>query len=151
MNETIIELIDRIKKAMPELQLIDEDYGQLETDPKDQYPVLFPCVLISNVNVNWDNTAAMTSSVQIGTAEVTVRLAIDCYDDTHAGSGTTGRIAERASMNRRLVTALHGYRPKGAASSMRRTHSEATTTQYNWKIYDTTFQWKVKDIVGAER
>lgn len=151
MNETIIELIERIRHAMPELQLIDEDYGQLETEAQDQYPVLFPCVLVSNVSVSWNNMTAMTSAVQIGTAEVTVRLAIDCYDDTHAGSGTTDRIAERARMNRRLVAALHGYRPKGAASTMQRIQSAATTTQYNWKIYDTTFRWSVKDTVGAER
>ena len=151
MNETIIELIDRIKNAMPELQLIDEDYGQLETGTQDQYPVLFPCVLISNVSVNWNNMTAITSPVQIGTAEVTVRLVIDCYDDTHVGSGTTDRIAERARMNRRLVAALHGYRPKRAASSMQRIQSDATTTQYNWKIYDTTFRWNVKDTVGSEQ
>ena len=34
---------------MPELSLIDEDYGQLEMGAEeDQYPVTFPCVLIGN-------------------------------------------------------------------------------------------------------
>lgn len=145
MNETIVELIEKISAAMPELQLVDEDYGQIETPPSDQYPVVFPCVLLSSISADWDSLTAAPTPVQIGTAEITVRLAIDCYDDTHAGSGTTDRIAERARMNRRLVSLLHGYRPAEAVSAMRRIRSTATTTQYNWKIYETTFQWKTKD------
>lgn len=42
MNEVLIELIGRLRERMPELSLIDEDYGQLETDAGDQYPVTFP-------------------------------------------------------------------------------------------------------------
>ncbi len=149
MNETIIELINRIGAAMPELQLIDEDYGQLESSPEDQYPVLFPCVLVSAIRTDWNTITAMTSPVQMGTAEVTVRLAIDCYDDTHVGSGTTERITERDRMNRRVVEALHGYRPKNAISAMERVQSSAMTTPYNWKIYDTVFRWRIKDTIGT--
>ena len=34
-----------IAEGMPDLTLVDEDYGQLQTE-EDTYPVTFPCVLI---------------------------------------------------------------------------------------------------------
>ena len=49
MNEVLIELIARLGQQIPELRMIDEDYGQLEPNPGDQYPVTFPCALFSAV------------------------------------------------------------------------------------------------------
>ncbi len=148
MNEVLTELIARLGQKVPELRLIDEDYGQLEPNPGDQYPVVFPCVLLSTVGVEWADMGIPGPNVQRGTAEITVRLAIDCYDDTHAGSGTTDRIAARAQLNRRVVKALHGYRPKGSIGPMSRVRSDSSTTVYNWKIYETTFRWIAKDDLG---
>ena len=44
MESVKLALMKRIEEAMPEVR-IDEDYGQLESQ-EDQYPVVFPCVLI---------------------------------------------------------------------------------------------------------
>ena len=49
MESIIYQLIDYIRQNMPEVSLVDEDYGQLEAIDKegvDTYPVTFPCVLI---------------------------------------------------------------------------------------------------------
>jgi hypothetical protein len=47
MDEIFIAIMEQIAQEMPELSLIDEDYGQLEMGAEeDQYPVTFPCVLI---------------------------------------------------------------------------------------------------------
>lgn len=47
MEEVFIAIMEQIAQEMPELSLIDEDYGQLEMGAEeDQYPVTFPCVLI---------------------------------------------------------------------------------------------------------
>ena len=76
MNEVLIELIGRLRERMPELSLIDEDYGQLETDAGDQYPVTFPCVLLSGLTVQWEEMGAMPANIQRGTAEMTASTAM---------------------------------------------------------------------------
>ena len=145
MNEVLIELIGRLRERMPELSLIDEDYGQLETDAGDQYPVTFPCVLLSGLTVQWEEMGAMPANIQRGTAEMTVRLGIDCYDDTHAGSGTTDRIADRARLLRRLTDCLHGYRPRGSLEPVKRVRSRPVTTAYGVKVYETTYRWRITE------
>lgn len=78
--------MEQIAREMPELSLIDEDYGQLEMGAdEDHYPVTFPCVLIGNVDSEWHD---LGYGAQNSESLITVRLAIDCYDDTHYSSGT---------------------------------------------------------------
>ena len=50
MEDVFIAIMEQIAQEMPELSLIDEDYGQLEMGAEeDQYPVTFPCVLIGMI------------------------------------------------------------------------------------------------------
>lgn len=45
--EQLFNEIQRVAaEGMPQLLLVDEDYGQLET-AEETYPVTFPCVLIN--------------------------------------------------------------------------------------------------------
>ena len=54
MDEIFINIMERIAGSVPELSLIDEDYGQLEMSAEeDKYPVTFPCVLIGNIDADW--------------------------------------------------------------------------------------------------
>ena len=85
MESVKLALMKRIEEAMPEVR-IDEDYGQLESQ-EDQYPVVFPCVLIGMGDTEWQ-PMANRPGVQQGKTSVTLKLAIDCYDDTHIGSTT---------------------------------------------------------------
>lgn len=56
MNELFTSIMQRIAAAMPQLALVDEDYGQLEAGAaEDHYPITFPCVLIGNAEATWDN------------------------------------------------------------------------------------------------
>ena len=98
MEELYIAILKRIENEMPEIAYIDEDYGQLEgmnSENEDFYPVTFPCVLVGNTEADWKDIGLGT---QAGEITLTVRLGIDCYHDTHIGSGTTGRIKERMEM-----------------------------------------------------
>ena len=52
MDELLLKIMQHIDAAMPELSLVDEDYGQLETQ-EDTYPVTFPCVLVGNMTGEW--------------------------------------------------------------------------------------------------
>ncbi|WP_373732693.1 hypothetical protein [Bacteroides heparinolyticus] len=56
MELLLHSLIKEIAAKMPELSLIDKDYGQLENideDNKDMYPITFPCVLLDAPSVDW--------------------------------------------------------------------------------------------------
>ena len=55
MESVKLALMKRIEEAMPEVH-IDEDYGQLESQT-DQYPVVFPCVLIGMGDTEWQPMA----------------------------------------------------------------------------------------------
>ena len=120
MESVKLALMKRIEEAMPEVR-IDEDYGQLESQ-EDQYPVVFPCVLIGMGDTEWQ-PMANRPGVQQGKTSVTLKLAIDCYDDTHIGSTTEEKIAERE--RRSAEYALGG----------------------GVKVYEVTFEYLVREIV----
>ena len=52
MEEIFTSILNLISREIPELSLVDEDYGQLET-AEDTYPVTFPCALIGNMEADW--------------------------------------------------------------------------------------------------
>lgn len=54
MEQIFISILELISREMPELSLVDEDYGQLETD-EDTYPVTFPCALVGNMEADWND------------------------------------------------------------------------------------------------
>ena len=57
--EELFNLIQTaVADGMLELTLVDEDYGQLQTD-EDTYPVTFPCVLISVDKVDWETITSV--------------------------------------------------------------------------------------------
>ena len=82
------------------IALIDEDCGQLEAlaNGEDQYPVTFPCVLIGIPQTVWEN---VKNGLQHGKTTLTVRLAFDCYDDTHYGSTQERHAAGRLTLAKR--------------------------------------------------
>ena len=141
MEEIFIAIQERIALQMPELSLVDEDYGQLITD-EDTYPVTFPCVLISTIDTDW---------TQKGDCNITVKLAIDCYDDTHYGSGTTDKIRERLQMNNSLYKLLQGFRKTKEMGSLKRTKSTDYAIPGGKKVYETTFRFIYHDNSAAIR
>ena len=68
MESVKLALMKRIEEAMPEVR-IDEDYGQLESQ-EDQYPVVFPCVLIGMGDTEWQPMASRPG-IQQGKTSVT--------------------------------------------------------------------------------
>ena len=101
MDEIFIAIMEQIAQEMPELSLIDEDYGQLEMGAEeDQYPVTFPCVLIGNTNSDWHD---LGYGAQKSESALTVRLAIDCYDDTSYASGTYDKGEGKAAAGQEII------------------------------------------------
>ena len=146
MESLLYHLIDHIKEAMPSLSLVDEDYGQLEAIDKedvDTYPVTFPCVLIDIPETEWSN---LSGKSQKGKAKVNVRLVIDCYDDTHYGSGTEEKTLERAEMVKDLHKILQGYRPDEDGELIRE-KSRFYTWSHGIKVYEMLYSVATTDII----
>ena len=145
MEELYISILERIQNEMPEIAYIDEDYGQLEgmdSENDDFYPVTFPCVLIGNAEADWKDIGMGTQAGQI---QLTVRLGIDCYHDTHIGSGTTDKIRERMELAGKLYRTLQGYRFSGFMDEMVRIKSRDYTLPGNIKVYEIVFEFNFRD------
>lgn len=143
MDEILINIMERIAAEMPELSMLDEDYGQLEMSAEDDsYPVTFPCVLVGNIATDWRDQGL---GCQKGAALVTVRLAIDCYDDTHYSSGTYDRVRERRQSDLRLYKALNRFKSAQCATPLVRVKSRDYTLPGFIKVFETTFSFTIND------
>lgn len=143
MEQLFNIIINRIKNQLPELSLVDEDYGQLEAGIEEEsYPVTFPCALVGNLEANWTNVGI---GVQKGQVDFSVRLAIDCYDDTHYGSGTEDKVADRLQMANRLYTAMQCLRPFHYISPINRTKSRFYALSGGIKVYEYIFSFTIHD------
>ena len=146
MELLLYHLINHIKGSMPSLSLVDEDYGQLEAIDKedmDTYPVTFPCVLIDMPETEWSN---LSGKSQKGKTKVNVRLVIDCYDDTHYGSGTMEAMHDRAEMVSELHRLLQCYRPDQDGELIRE-KSRLYTWSHGIKVYEMLYSVAVQDII----
>ncbi len=146
MESVIENIVKLIGGSMPQMRTVDEDYGQLEMleqESRDTYPLVFPAVLIDAPDAQWENIAGLS---QKGLATVRIKLCIDCYDDTHYGSGTVEKIAERESMRRELHSLLQGYRADGH-SALIRTSSRFYTFGPGIKVYEATYTLEVTEML----
>lgn len=124
--------------ALLGLSYIDEDFGQLESldNETDCYPLTFPAVLVSVDNVVWENTGQRN---QTGNATITVRLLVDCYDDTHAGSTTIEDVLRRCALNRGLTDLLHGLRVCENNGMLTRVSSRTYNAPHLIKVYESVY------------
>jgi hypothetical protein len=105
MDILFLSICERLKQAVPELNWIDMDAGQLD-DRAENYPFLFPAAFI-------DFPAATASSLKGGSQDlrldVVVRLALDIPYDTHQGAPDQRQAAESLKLLNSIQSALHGY------------------------------------------
>lgn len=146
MDEIFINIMERIAGNMPDLSLIDEDYGQLEMSAEeDKYPVTFPCVLIGNIDADWRDLGLGN---QKGAALITVRLAMDCYDDTSFASGTYDLVRERRLMDRKLYKTLQRFKSSQCATPLVRVKSRDYALPGYIKVFETTYAFTLNDNSG---
>lgn len=139
-------MVDYIAVQMPELKLVDEDYGQLENlddEDRQMYTLSYPAVLIEPSRTDWEH---LQGNSQKGEATLRVRLIIDCYDDTHAGSGTRDYMRLREEMRSKLHSLLEGYRPLGDGGLMRKS-STFFTFNHGIKVYESTYTCTVTEMI----
>jgi hypothetical protein len=148
MEEVFINIIEQIAREMPELSLIDEDYGQLEMGAnEDHYPVTFPCVLIGNADSDWHD---LGYGAQNSDSRITVRLAIDCYDDTHYSSGTYDKAKERQQMANKLYKTLQCFECSENTSPLVREKSRDYALPGYIKVYEFAFSLTLHDESAME-
>ena len=138
MESLLVNLIGKIASELPWACTVDEDYGQLEAlddENIDMYPLTFPAILIDLPGTEWSDAGDLS---QRGVCEVRVRLAIDCYEDTHAGSQTTDRIMQREEKRKALHALLQGYRASSEGALIR-TRSKFFTFNHGIKVYEATY------------
>lgn len=143
----ICRLVAHINEEMPELSMVDEDYGQLENledEERDMYPLTFPAVLVENTETEWSCVAGKS---QKGEAKFRVRLIIDCYDDTHIGCDTQFAVQQREDMRSRLHTALQGYRLDKDGILIRK-RSKFFTWYHGIKVYEMTYTCVVTEYLS---
>lgn len=150
MESLLVNLINHISEGLPWARTVDEDYGQLEAlddDSLDMYPLTCPAVLIDLPGTEWSDAGDWT---QRGTCEVRVRLVLDCYDDTHAGSRTVDRIMEREEKRKALHTLLQGYRASDEGALIR-TRSKFFTFNHGIKVYEAAYTCAVSEATRETR
>lgn len=140
MEDLFLLIQEAVAEGMPCLTLVDEDYGQLQTE-EDTYPVTFPCVLINMEDIKWQTLA---EDYQRGTASVVVRLCIDCYDDTHYTSGTAGKVADRIRMFKQLHDIIRKLEPKNALP-LERQSSRWFSLPGAIKVYESTYETEMDE------
>ena len=148
MQQFLLLLLQHIAEQFPFLSLVAEDCGQLETDD-DQYPVTFPCLLAGNIDINWQSLTEQVNS-QRGEGSITVRLAIDCYDDVHIGSTQETSMSERQQMAADIHAELQGLQFEETARSvwpLSRIKSRDYTLPGNIKVYETMYSFIIYDEV----
>ena len=145
MEQIILSIMQHLALDMTDVALIDEDYGQLETD-EDTYPVTFPCLLVGNMAVDWTDT---TARCQKGNALFTVRLACDCYHDTYIGSSQEDMMAERQAMAQRVYKSLQGFQPTDDTGRIYRRKTVQFAIRGGIKVYETTFALSLHDESAA--
>lgn len=145
MQQFLLLLLQHVAQQFPNLSLVTEDCGQLETQ-EDTYPVTFPCVLIGNSDTNWRDLDEAADS-QRGDATITVRLAIDCYDDVHIGSTQEASIAQRLQMAHDIHKSIQGIEFEECENvwPLSRIKSSDYTLPGNIKVYEAIYRFTVME------
>lgn len=102
-----LELMARIKAAVPAIKYINQDLGQLEEDT-DRPSVSFPCVLIDFDDFQFTDESY---NAQMGEGNVAIRLGHAPYSNGSSLSPDTVRVKalEYYELEHLLVKALQGW------------------------------------------
>ncbi len=150
MEEIYLLIAARLQEAVPELDHIDEDTGQLypvQYDDRYEYPVLFPCALVDAHTVDWKAGSAIDR--QRGGASVTIKLAFKCDEDTHYTSTEHGNVfvqmRARQAVKKKVAGALNGFCFTETMAPMFRVQSRSYTLPGRVRVYEETFNVNVTE------
>ncbi|NOS92457.1 MAG: hypothetical protein HOP30_11080 [Cyclobacteriaceae bacterium] len=110
-SQLYIDLSDHLKKEIPDLKWIDQDFGQLEVF-EYRAPVTFPCVLIDFTAAQYDN---MSLRAQKAIVSVTLRLGFAPFSQTYQAAplDVKEKALEYYDVEQAVYKALQGWQASG--------------------------------------
>jgi hypothetical protein len=104
-----LHLQERIKTQVPEIEWIEQDFGQDVFD-KWRPNVAFPAVLIDFPDASYEN---LSGSGQTATVAVTLRLLVAPFEQSYEEAPLTVRegALEYFELEHKLIQAIHGWAP----------------------------------------
>ncbi len=144
MEQDFIQIRD-ILAAVSGISLVDEDTGQLEAmlNGEESYPITFPAALILFGETDWRSFNGETK--QKGTGTFTVRLACDCYDDTHAGAGQDSYAELRQSLRKAVHQAVNGVVSNTSHRPFIRVKSRTYSLPGRIKVYEQEYSYQTEE------
>lgn len=142
------DVSDRITDKVSAMRWIELEYGQLEI-PEENYPVQFPCTLI---DISFTECTDETEGNQQVMVQITVRTAIDLYEDLMVIDGA-GVPDQAAALERlRLVIDVHKALHKFETEYMTPLVRASLTTERRddgLKVFSQTYMAVAKDDSAA--
>lgn len=107
--QLFLDLQDRIKTELPEIQWIEQDFGQDAFD-KWRPKVAFPAVLIDFPSADYES---ISGEGQMADVTVTLRLLVTPFEQTYEDAPIEVRKSalEFFELEYKLIQAIHGWAP----------------------------------------
>lgn len=150
MNQVIQSIQNRIK-TLPNIQYVDEDWGQLDYYAPN-FPVKWPCVLIDIgsaqfANLGMDKTASPTNRQ---TASATISLTIANLKLTNT-SGNAPQLQKYQGFNiwklqEDIHALLHGWNPTENTGKLIRTGMQRTKRDDGVQEYTVTYSLGLNNV-----
>lgn len=140
------ELIAHLSSVMSgEARMIEENCGQIENyvnGGQDQYPMTFPCVLVSSPETEWK---ALKPDVQRGNSTLVVSVAFRTFEDSFDEDYHLTDTAERDALVHRVACAVAAFRPadnSGDCSVLTRISSRGIALAGGMKVYESVWAFR---------
>lgn len=140
----MLDLISRIRESVPALTWTDEDYGQLEAveTREDSYFITFPCALVSVANVQWET---ISDGLQHGTADITVRVAIDANYSLTSDAESETIMSQRLQLAKAVYEAMADYCPEKGLSGLERKRTMMYVRPKGIRVYENVYTCKIEE------
>jgi hypothetical protein len=130
--------------------MIEENCGQIENllNGQDQYPVDFPCILVSSPETEWKS---LKPDVQRGSSTLVVSVAFRTYEDTFNEKVHLTDTAERDNLVHRVALAVAAFRPSdnsGDCSTMTRVSSRGIALAGGLKVYESVWAFRQTEYLS---
>jgi hypothetical protein len=144
------ELVAHLKGTLgTEVRVVEENCGQIENfinGLQDQYPIDWPCVLVSSPETAWTQ---MKPGTQRGNSTLVVTVGFQCYDDDFADVHATVA-AERSRLVHRVAETVAAFVPSDAAadcSALTRTSSRGIALAGGIKVFESVWTFRQTETI----
>lgn len=137
--EIFIALCDHLEKEVPELRWIDEDEGQLNTQPGVRPAVDYPCCL---VDISYPDCQDTNETEQLVNAAITLRIGFQPAGETNnkAPEPVRRKALERLSVIEKVQNSMQGWTAEDIISPISRKSSQSSIMANKVKVYTIVYK-----------